>query len=76
MVNIDDKDRMKELSSFYSDDGNREAYVIWDRYKKKYNVMMITCEGKNFTVEEMRSMGNHSERYAEDCAENWVMGII
>lgn len=76
MVSIDDKDRMKELSSFYSDDGNREAYVIWDRYKKKYSVMMITCEGKNFNVKEMRSMGNHSERYAEDCAENWVMGII
>ena len=76
MVSTDDKDRMKELSSFYSDDGNREAYVIWDRYKKKYIVMMITCEGKNFNVKEMRSMSNHSERYAEDCAENWVMGII
>ena len=27
-------------------------------------------------VREIRSMGNHSERYAEDCAENWVMEII
>ena len=27
-------------------------------------------------VKEIRSMGKHSERYAEDCAENWVLGVI
>ena len=27
-------------------------------------------------VKEHRSMGNHSERYAEDCAENWVLGVL
>ena len=76
MIGIDDKDRMVELSSFFSDDGGREAYVLWDRYKKKYSVMMITCKDKNFTVKEMPSMGIHNERYGEDCAENWVLGII
>ena len=67
---------MVELSAFFSDDGGREAHVLWDRYKKKYSVMMITCKDKNFTVKEMRSMGIHNERYGEDCAENWVLGII
>ena len=74
MIEIDDKDRMVELSAFFSDDGGREAYVLWDRYKKKYSVMMITCKDKNFTVKEMRSMGIHNERQGEDCGENWVLG--
>lgn len=76
MIGIDDKDRMVELSAFFSDDGSREAYVLWDRYKKKYCVQMMINDGKNFTVKEMRSMGIHNERYGEDCAENWVSGII
>lgn len=25
---------------------------------------------------ELRSMNDHSEHYAQDCAENWVTGII
>ena len=29
-----------------------------------------------YTTKEVRPMGNHSERYAEDCAENWVIGVI
>tara|TARA_Y100000593_G_C4254038_1_gene308670 strand:+ start:307 stop:528 length:222 start_codon:yes stop_codon:yes gene_type:complete len=69
-------DRVEELSSFYSDDGNREAYVLFNYDKKEYEVMMVTCEDKNFTVKEVRSMKNHNERYAEDCAENWVLGVI
>ena len=76
MVEIDDRDRMKELSDFHSEDRKRSAYVVWDRYKKKYSVMMVINEGKNFSVKEMRSMGIHNERYGEDCAENWVSGII
>jgi len=76
MVEIDDRDRMKQLSDFHSDDNKRSAYVIWDRYKKKYCVMMVINDGESFTVKEMRSMGIHNESYAEDCAENWVSGII
>jgi len=75
-MEVSDRDRVEELSSFYSDDGNREAYVLLNHENKEYEVMMITCEGKNFTVKEVRSMENHNERYAEDCAENWVLGVI
>jgi len=75
-MEVGDKDRVEELSSFYSDDGNREAYVLLNLEKKEYEVMMVTCEGKSFTVKEVRSMENHNERYAEDCAENWVLGVI
>lgn len=75
-MEVGDRDRVEELSSFYSDDGNREAYVLLNLEKKEYEVMMVTCEGKSFTVKEVRSMENHNERYAEDCAENWVLGVI
>ena len=75
-MEIGDRDRVEELSSFYSDDGSREAYVLLNHENKEYEVMMVTCEGKNFSVKEMRSMENHNERYAEDCAENWVLGVI
>ena len=75
-MEIGDRDRVEELSSFYSDDGSREAYVLLNHENKEYEVMMVTCEGKNFSVKEVRSMENHNERYAEDCAENWVLGVI
>ena len=75
-MEVGDRDRVEELSSFYSDDGSREAHVLLNHEKKEYEVMMVTCEGKNFSVKEVRSMENHNERYAEDCAENWVLGVI
>jgi len=75
-MEVGDRDRVEELSSFYSDDGSREAYVLLNHENKEYEVMMVTCEGKNFSVKEVRSMENHNERYAEDCAENWVLGVI
>ena len=75
-MKVSDRDRVEELSSFYSDDGSREAYVLLNHENKEYEVMMVTCEGKNFSVKEVRSMENHNERYAEDCAENWVLGVI
>ena len=75
-MEISDRDRVEELSSFYSDDGSREAYVLLNHENKEYEVMMVTCEGKNFSVKEGRAMENHNERYAEDCAENWVLGVI
>ncbi len=75
-MEISDRDRVEELSSFYSDDGSREAYVLLNHENKEYEVMMVTCEGKSFSVKEVRSMENHNERYAEDCAENWVLGVI
>ena len=49
----------------------------------EYMVKMVEVErgGKGgvhdiHKVKEIRPMGCHSERYAEDCAENWVLGVI
>ena len=72
---------LKELHWFCSDSGHREAIVCYDG--KEYYVQMMEVErgGKGgvhdiYTTKEVRPMGNHSERYAEDCAENWVIGVI
>ena len=71
----------KELHWFCSDSGHREAFVYHDG--KEYSVKMVEVEqgGRGGVhdihhVREIRSMANYSERYAEDCAENWVMEII
>ena len=53
-MEVSDRDRVEELSSFYSDDGSREAHVLLNHENKEYEVMMVTCEGKNFTVKEGR----------------------
>jgi len=42
------------------------------RIGSTYYVRMYESE----TLIEERSMAEHSEQYAEDCAENWVVGII
>ena len=72
---------MNELHWFCSDTGHREAFVYHDG--KEYSVKMVEVNrnGKGgvhdiHSVKEHRSMGNHSERYAEDCAENWVLGVL
>ena len=62
---------MKELSTYYGSDeySDRIAKVFWDMNKKEYFVDM-KMNGRS----ELRGMKIHSERYAEDCAENFVMG--
>ena len=62
---------MKELSTYHGSDeySDRIAKVLWDIDKKEYFVDM-KMEGRS----ELRGMKIHSERYAEDCAENFVMG--
>ena len=62
---------MKELSTYYGSDeySDRIAKVFWDIDKKEYFVDM-KMNGRS----ELRGMKIHSERYAEDCAENFVMG--
>ena len=61
----------KELSTYTGSDNysDRTAKVLWDDIQKKYYVDMEML-GRS----EMRCMENHNERYAEDCAENFVMG--
>ena len=62
---------MIELSTYIGSDqyDDRIAKVLWDDKKKEYYVDMYK-EG----FSELRSMSRHSEIYAEDCAENFVMG--
>ena len=62
---------MIELSTYIGSDqyDDRIAKVLWDDKKKEYYVDMYK-EG----VCELRSMARHRESYAEDCAENFVMG--
>ena len=62
---------MIELSTYIGSEkySDRIAKVLWDDKKKVYYVDM-QMEGRS----ELRGMRIHSERYAEDCAENFVMG--
>ena len=62
---------MKELSEYFGSEkySDRTAKVLWDDSKEEYFVDM-----RKDGYSEIRSMSNHSERYAEDCAENFVMG--
>ena len=62
---------MIELSTYIGTDQyvDRIAKVLWDTDKKEYFVDM-----RKDGYSELRSMSRHSERYAEDCAENFVMG--
>ena len=62
---------MIEVSEYFGSEkySDRIAKVLWDDTKKEYFVDM-----QKSGYSELRSMSNHSERYAEDCAENFVMG--
>ena len=78
--NLETKEMLRELHWFCSDSGHREAFVYHNPYRKEYQVKMVEVKfnqnDKTRHTKEIRSMGNHSEQYAEDCAENWVMEII
>jgi len=62
---------MKELTEYFGSEkySDRTAKVLWDDSKKEYFVDM-----RKDGYSELRSMSRQSERYAEDCAENFVMG--
>jgi len=49
---------------------NRKALIF--KNDNTYGVVMI----KDGKIIEERLLKGHSERYAEDCAENFVMGVI
>ena len=74
----------EELHWFCSESGHREAFVYYcGGHWNEYMVKMVEVErdGKGgihdiHRTKELRPMGNHSERYAEDCAENWVLGVL
>ncbi len=59
------------LSTYYSNDQKRMAEV-WYRASCGYEVKMY----ENDEMVDQRALFEHSKQYAEDCAENWVEGII
>ena len=65
-----------EYHNFYSDDGGREAIVF--KYKDD-DAWYVDLWEANVLLEtrKMETDGVlHSERYAEDCAENWVLYVF
>jgi len=61
------------VSEYYSKDRHRYALVVVDKSDGvRYNVELF--ENTQF-VRVVDCMG-HSEHYAEDVAENWVMGVL
>lgn len=63
---------VKQLSTYWGDDkySNRRAEVCRD--DKGFFVQFF----KDDQFIEFRTLYDHSERYAEDAAENWVIGVI
>jgi|TARA_R110000822_G_scaffold188981_2_gene328012 hypothetical protein len=68
----------EELHCYFSEDGKRTASVHHNG--ETYIVKMFTKKDLTITDEwvkdEVRYLPNKSERYAEDCAENWVLGVF
>lgn len=62
---------MRILSEFMSDDGEREATVL---YVNEVSFCVEFYEHKD--IVERRFIDNHTLQYCEDCAENWVSGVI
>jgi len=60
------------LHEFYGQDSNsnRKATVYKDG--DSYLIYMM----RDMAVIEERRITGRSEQYAEDCAENWVLGVI
>jgi len=65
-----------DYHNFYSEDGSREAIVFQKPDEDGWFVDLL----ENDEVVETRKMETngvlHSERYAEDCGENWVMYVF
>ena len=65
-----------EYHNFYSDDGGREAIVF--KYKDD-DAWYVDLWEANVLLESRKMETDgvlHSERYAEDCAENWVLYVF
>ena len=59
-----------KLHEFWSDDKNRKATV----HKNDQGFYVKLSEGG--FLREVRRLYSHSEQYAEDCAENFVLGVF
>ena len=59
-----------KLHTFYSDDHIRKASV----HKNEYGHYVKLYVEDN--LREVRRLYNNSEQFAEDCAENFVLGVF
>jgi len=59
-----------KLHEFWSDDKNRKASV----HKNNQGFYVKLSEGG--FLREVRRLYSHGEQYAEDCAENFVLGVF
>ena len=59
-----------KLHEYWSDDKNRRASV----HKNQQGFYVKLFEGG--FLREVRRLYNNNEQYAEDCAENFVLGIF
>ena len=59
-----------KLHEYWSDDKNRKASV----HKNNQGFYVKLSEGGY--LREVRRLYNTNEQYAEDCAENFVLGIF
>tara|TARA_Y100001937_G_scaffold50496_1_gene70247 strand:+ start:554 stop:793 length:240 start_codon:yes stop_codon:yes gene_type:complete len=70
------------LHKFWSDDRKKMAHVLYDEEFKGYIVRMYEeVEGGYRKVKSVPAISQpgsivHSEQFAENTAENWVMGYI
>ena len=66
------------LHEFYSDadcsrgDGAYRKASVFKETDGSYTVIMI----QDAAIIEERNITGHSQQYAENCAENWVLGVI
>ena len=60
----------EKLHEYWSDDKNRRASV----HKNQQGFYVKLFEGG--FLREVRRLYNHTEQYAEDCAENFVLGVF
>ena len=59
-----------KLHEYWSDDKNRKASV----HKNNQGFYVKLSEGG--FLREVRRLYSHGEQYAEDCAENFVLGVF
>ena len=69
---------MMLLHEFYSDDdcsrgdASYRKALVFKEPDGSYTITMV----QDAAIIEERNIQGHSEQYAEDCAENWVLGVI
>lgn len=65
---------MTTLTTFFSQDGQREAHVV--RAESGLHVEAYEFTSHEMALVRIIDVSTHSEYYAEDTAENWVTYVI